>query len=71
MALSGGTASGAHDGGAYFTDYNEHTTNLALKLRISKKKTEYFFCFSGKERVESDGFERIDGARGRHIFFTR
>ena len=62
---------GPHDKGAYFTDYNEHTVDLAIKLRIPKSKIQYFFCFSGRERVEENGLERIEGGRGDHVFFSR
>lgn len=59
-----------HQRGAYFTDYDEHTPLLANKLRIPKAKVEYLFCFTGSQRVELDGFQRLEGGRGDHIFFS-
>ena len=59
-----------HPRGTYFTDYNEQTVQLAAKLRIPKTKTEFRFCFSGNSQVEVDGFIRIRGGRGLHIFYS-
>jgi hypothetical protein len=60
-----GRPQGDHPFGAYFTDYDESTPNLALKLRVPRAKLAYFFEF-----VDLGDMRRIPGARGRHIFFS-
>jgi hypothetical protein len=54
-----------HPLGAYFTDLDDRTHNLANRLRIPKEKTEYLFQF-----VDAGDLKAIPGARGRHIFYS-
>ena len=61
---------GGHRLAAYFTDYDERTKNLALKLRIPKRKLAYFFKFDDGNHVQSRVLKRLPGARGRHIFYS-
>jgi hypothetical protein len=61
---------GDHARGAYFTDYDEHTPLLAHKLRIPKKKIEFQFWFTDGNDVATGRLKRLEGGRGRHIFFS-
>jgi hypothetical protein len=59
------TPPGEHPFGAYFTDLDERTPNLANRLRIPKEKTEHLFDFT-----DAGDLEPIRGSRGRHIFYS-
>jgi len=54
-----------HPFGAYFTDLPIDTPKLALRLRIPKRKIEYFFAFE-----DAGDLHRITGGRGEHIFYS-
>lgn len=56
---------GDHPPGAYFTDYERDTPNLAMKLRIPASKLEWYFEF-----VDVGDLVRIPGQRGDHIFYS-
>ncbi len=56
----------AHPRGAYFTDLPEDTPLLARKLRIPREKLHYVFEF-----VDRRDLRRVDGDRGRYIFYSR
>ena len=56
----------AHPFGAYFTDLPESTPLLAKKLRIPREKLHYLFEF-----VDEGDLRRLDGDRGRFIFYSR
>jgi hypothetical protein len=51
--------------GVYFTTYSPTEPNLALKLRVPRKKTEYVFSF-----VDMGDLIPLRGPRGRHIFYS-
>lgn len=55
-----------HPKGAYFSPYSPCTVNLANRLRIPARKTEFYFEFIASE---SD-FERIRGGRGGHVLYS-
>jgi hypothetical protein len=54
-----------HPKGAYFTDLDESTPFLAMKLRIPRTKIEYVFVFS-----EDGGLKPLPGGRGQYIFYS-
>jgi hypothetical protein len=54
-----------HPVGAYFTDYDENTPDLANKLRIPRRKVTFVFGFR-----HAGDLHPIRGDRGRHIFFS-
>lgn len=56
---------GEHPFGAYFTDLDERTYNLANRLRIPKDKIERFFEFT-----DVGDLEPIRGSRGLFIFYS-
>ena len=54
---------GDHPRGAYFTTLQPGTPNLARKLFIPRRKTEYVFPF-----VDRGDLIPLDGGRGAFIF---
>jgi hypothetical protein len=56
---------GDHPVGAYFTDYDQRTPLLALKLRIPRSKLEFFLSFQDLGDLQS-----LPGGRGKHIFYS-
>src|SRR5437660_1245920 len=56
----------SHPFGAYFTTLPPDTPNLAIRLRIPKRKLEYLFSF-----VDGGDLIPLDGDRGEWIFYSR
>lgn len=54
---------GDHPKGAYFTDLDERTPRLALKLRIPREKLKYVFAFQ-----DAADLKPLPGGRGQYIF---
>lgn len=58
---------GEHPFGAYFTTLGKGEPNLAIKLRIPRKKLAYLFSF--QEHEPSD-LHPLAGGRGKFIFYS-
>lgn len=56
---------GDHPFGAYFTTLPANTTNLAKKLRIPRRKTEFVFCFQ-----PINDLLQLPGGRGNFVFYS-
>ncbi len=54
-----------HPCGAYFTNLSRTTKHLALKLRIAKEKTDYYFEF-----LDCNTLLSLKGGRGKYIFYS-
>jgi len=54
-----------HPFGAYFTTLPPHTKNLAKRLGIPKRKTEYIFSFD-----DIGDLTPLDNDRGEWIFYS-
>jgi hypothetical protein len=59
-------APAGHPFGAYFTTLPPGTKNLAIRLRIPRLKTEFFFSFE-----DANDLTALDGDRGEYIFYSR
>ena len=56
---------GNHPIGAYFTTLTARAPNLAQRLGVPKRKTEYLFTFDGDH-----GLKPLRGGRGEFIFYS-
>jgi hypothetical protein len=57
---------GNHPVGAYFTTLAPDSINLTKRLRISKDKLSFVFCFT-----DNSDLTPIDGGRGEYIRYSR
>lgn len=58
-------APGGHPHGAYFTNLDPTTRNLANRLRVPTRKTEFLFCFQDQSDLRP-----LPGGRGQFIFYS-
>ena len=55
----------SHPLGAYFTSLSMETTNLAKRLRLPRRKVEYFLSF-----LDVGDLRPLRGGRGDFIFYS-